>query len=112
MSELHIVTVKESSDAELTATALGNWDALQKQPSATLPELLDRRATQMAVQSRFQEAAQSATRLREIDTATAQQWYSAAKVLCRCAKSITDAELPLRPDRTAPISNFKIIELE
>lgn len=74
--------------------ALGDWTALLEQPHASLPALLDMRAIEFARRNRFTEAAQAATKLRELSNAAKGHLYNAACVysLCAAAMKAEDGE--------------------
>ena len=68
--------------------AFGDWNRLLEQPADNLPALLELRAIELNVQSRYTEAAQAAAKLRELDNVDKDQLYNAARVFSRCAASI------------------------
>ena len=78
--------------ARLGEAAIGDWEKLLQHPAESLPAVLDLRGTQFTKRSHFTEAAQAATKLRELENADNGHLYNAACVFSLCAASIRAAE--------------------
>jgi tetratricopeptide (TPR) repeat protein len=78
----------DQKKSEIAAIALGDWDALLKQPADVLPEMLEMRATYLVQAGLTDDAVQAAEKLRELNTTTVDQLYNTARVYCLCAAAI------------------------
>lgn len=85
--ELTIIE-NEVRSSRLAMIAMGDLESVLKRPAEELPALLDTRGILLSKRSRFSDAAQAATKLRELEQADKGQLYNAACVFSLCAESI------------------------
>ncbi len=102
---------------EMAPIAMGDWEALFKQPPNKLLYLLDLRAQLLAPEGRTEEALQAVTKLRALGTTNADHLYNSACVYCACARAakspaerekfLNDAVAVLKEAIAAGYANFE-----